>query len=74
MGPSAIMQKLVEILDFNDENDKKHVGVKQWLIKTTLEVWDTKKITLEEKQPQRQNKQKCLPNRLNWVWVTYQTL
>jgi hypothetical protein len=29
MGPSAIMQKLVEILDSNDENDKEHVGVKQ---------------------------------------------
>jgi hypothetical protein len=29
MGFSATMQKLVEILDSNDENDEKHVGVKQ---------------------------------------------
>jgi hypothetical protein len=29
MGPSATMQKLVEILDIDDENDEKHVGVKQ---------------------------------------------
>jgi hypothetical protein len=52
MGPSATMQKLVEILDIDDENDEKHVGVKQWLIKTMLEVWDTTKNTLEERQPQ----------------------
>jgi hypothetical protein len=43
IGPSATMQKLVEILDFDDENDEEHVGVEQRLIETILEVCDTTK-------------------------------